>query len=82
MHNSGYTKRPGALYAITPGWPEKELILRGVKPAANTVVTMLGVEGSLGWKAAGDDLVIRMPSLAPEELRSRHAHAFKITGVE
>ena len=77
-----YTKKPGALYAITPGWPEKELILRGVKPAANTVVTMLGLEGSLGWQAAGDDLVIRMPSLTPDELPSRYAHAFKITGVE
>ena len=77
-----FTKKPGALYAITPGWPEQNLVLRDVKPAANTVVTMLGVEGSLGWKATGGNLAVQMPSLGPDELPSRYAHVFKITGVE
>ena len=77
-----FTKKPGALYAITPGWPEQELVLLDVRPAANTVVTMLGVEGSLGWKATGGNLIVQMPSLGPDDLPSRYAHVFKITGVE
>ena len=75
-----FTKKPDALYAITTGWPGKQLGLRGVKAPANAKVTMLGVPGALKASVSGDTLVITMPDLGPGEAPCRHAFAFKIEG--
>ena len=76
-----FTKKPDALYAITAGWPGKELVLRGVKVPAGAVVTMLGVPGNLRVTVSGDTLTITPPELGPEEAPCRHAFAFKIEGA-
>ncbi len=77
-----FTKRPDALYAITPGWPGKQLELRNVKVPAQTTVTMLGVTTPLTAKVDGNKLTITLPELGPEDTPCRHAFAFKITGAE
>lgn len=77
-----FTKKPGALYAITPGWPGPRLVLEDVVPARNTVVTMLGVPGRLTWRRRGNDLVIDTPPLSPDALPCRYAYTFKITGID
>ena len=33
-----FTKKPEALYAITAGWPGKELVLRGVKGSEQPIL--------------------------------------------
>jgi len=76
-----FTKKPDALYAITAGWPGPRLVLRDVRPARNTVVTMLGVPGTLTWRRSGNDLVIDTPRLSPDDLPCRYAYTFKITGI-
>jgi alpha-L-fucosidase len=76
-----FTKKPDALYAITPGWPGATLVLKDVTPAANTVVTMLGVTTALKWRRQGSDLVIETPRLSVDQLPCRYAYTFKITGV-
>jgi len=75
-----FTKKPDALYAITPGWPGKELVLRGIHVPAGTGATMLGVPGVLRSVVAGDTLTITTPELGPEAAPCRHAYAFKIPG--
>jgi alpha-L-fucosidase len=77
-----FTKKPEALYAITPGWPGERLVLTDVQTAANTVVTMLGVAAPLKWKKQGKDLVIETPRLSVDELPCRYAYSFKITGAQ
>lgn len=77
-----FTKKPGALYAITAGWPGKQLVLRGVKAPANAKVTMLGVPGALASVVAGDTVTIATPDLGPGEALCRHAYTFKIEGGE
>ncbi len=77
-----FTKKPNALYAITSGWPGKQLVVRDVQVPANAVVTMLGVEGALKTQLDGTTLTITLPDLGPEEAPCRHAFAFKITGAE
>jgi alpha-L-fucosidase len=77
-----FTKKPGALYAITAGWPGKQLVLRGVKAPANPQVSMLGVPGVLKTSVSGDTLTITTPDLGPEGAPCRHAYAFKITAGE
>ena len=76
-----FTKTPEALYAITPGWPGKKLVLRDIQAPANAVVTMLGVPGRLRSTLNGTTLTIETPDLAPDQAPSRHAFAFKIAGA-
>jgi alpha-L-fucosidase len=77
-----FTKKPDALYAITAGWPGKQLVLRGMRVPAGAVVTMLGVPGALPASLAGDTLTITTPDLGPEGAPCHHAYAFKITGAK
>lgn len=76
-----FTKKPDALYAITPGWPGDTLVLKDLAPAPASVVTMLGVKTPLKWRRRGADLVIETPRLSVDELPCRYAYTFKITGV-
>ena len=77
-----FTKKGAALYAVTPFWPQLELSLKDLTASEDTVVTMLGVEGQLGWRKTEDRIAIRPPALSVDEIPSRFAHTFKITGVE
>jgi alpha-L-fucosidase len=77
-----FTRKPDALYAITAGWPGKQLVLHGVRAPADAKVTMLGVPGTLKTATAGDALAITTPDLGPEEAPCRHAYVFKIQGGE
>jgi alpha-L-fucosidase len=73
-----FTKKPGALYAITPGWPGATLVLRDIKVSGNTKVTLLGYDGKLAHKTNGTTLEIELPSVPFRQ----PAFAFKITGAE
>jgi alpha-L-fucosidase len=77
-----FTQKPGALYAITPGWPGKQLVLREVKVPVNAAVTMLGVPGALNTRVEGSSLLIETPALSPDVVPCRYAYAFKIPGAE
>jgi alpha-L-fucosidase len=77
-----FTSKPGILYAITPGWPGKELVLKDITPSSNTVVTMLGVKGQLKWEAVDGNLVIQVPQLSVDEVPCLYAYSFKVTGIE
>jgi alpha-L-fucosidase len=77
-----FTKKPDALYAITVGWPGKQLVLRNVRMPAGASVSMLGVPGNLPAKAQGSSLIVTMPDLGPEDAPCRHAYAVKIQGGE
>ncbi|MHB9006954.1 MAG: alpha-L-fucosidase [Limisphaerales bacterium] len=76
-----YTKKPDALYAITAGWPGKQLRLRDLKVPVGATVSLLGVDGVLKHSIDGGTLTIQMPDLGPDGAPCRHAYAFKITGA-
>ena len=82
VKNVFFTKKPGALYAITPGWPGAKLVLRDVKVPADSIVTMLGVPGALTRSIDGNTLTITTPDLGPDAAPCRYAYTFKITGAE
>ena len=48
-----FTKKPGVLYAIIPGWPGKTLVLRDINAPNDAAVTMLGVPGGWSTRARG-----------------------------
>ena len=77
-----FTRKPGALYAITPGFPDKQLVLRNVKVPADAIVTLLGVPGQISTRVEGQNLLLEMPALNPDRLPCRHAFVFKIPGGE
>jgi alpha-L-fucosidase len=76
-----FTQKPDALYAISVGWPGKQLVLRNVTVPPGATVTMLGVPGALKTSVSGTTLTITTPDLAPEAAPCRHAFVFKITGA-
>jgi alpha-L-fucosidase len=76
-----FTRKPDALYAITPGWPGRQLVLRGVKVPARAEVIMLGVATPLGAQVQGDVLTIDLPDFDPEDAPCRDAFAFRIEGA-
>ncbi|MEI7728526.1 MAG: alpha-L-fucosidase [Verrucomicrobiota bacterium] len=77
-----FTKKPGALYAITTGWPGKELFVRDITVPANSEITLLGVDQKLKYQVQGTTLTLETPALGPEEAPCHHAFTFKITGAE
>lgn len=75
-----FTKKADALYAITAGWPGRQLVLRDVNVPAKATVTMLGVPGQLKTRRKGTTWTIQVPDLDPDQAPCRYAFAFKIMG--
>jgi alpha-L-fucosidase len=75
-----FTQKPDALYAITAGWPGEKLVLREVKVPAEAAVTMLGVPGTLTWRAVGNDVEVVLPALNPDNAPCRYAYVIKLPG--
>jgi alpha-L-fucosidase len=76
-----FTRTAGALYAITAGWPGRQLVLRGIQAPEGCEVTLLGYGGKISSRAAGDTLTITLPTASPESLPCRYAFAFRIPGA-
>lgn len=77
-----YTAKGDDVYAICLKWPGKELALSAVTPGKTTVVTLLGYEGEVKWKAAKGGMVIEVPQIEPGALAAAPAWTFKITGAK
>ncbi|MCX8155589.1 MAG: hypothetical protein N3J91_03925 [Verrucomicrobiae bacterium] len=67
---------------MTPGWPGRQLVVRDIRVAPGTQVTMLGRAGVLSHRLENGRLVVDLPALGPDEAPCQHAFAFKITGAE
>jgi alpha-L-fucosidase len=76
-----FTKKPDALYAITAGWPGRQLVLRDIMAPDQAKVTMLGVPGELKCRRERNTLAIEVPDLNPDQAPCRYAFAFKIAGA-
>lgn len=77
-----FTRKPGAVYAITSGWLASTITVRNVKFSGEPKVTMLGRPGELKARMQGKDLVIEVPHLQPNELPCRYNYTFKLAGAE
>jgi alpha-L-fucosidase len=75
-----FTQKPDALYAITAGWPDRELLLRSVRAPEGARVTLLGFEGKIKLRISEDSVTIVMPKVGPETLPCRYAYVFRIPG--
>jgi alpha-L-fucosidase len=77
-----FTQKPKALYAISVGWPGKQLVLRDLNVPGDAKVTMLGVPGELKTSIQSNTLTITTPDLGPDAAPCRYAYTFKIVGAQ
>lgn len=80
--NIRYTAKGGAVYVIVKTWPGKELSLTEIKPAKNSSVKMLGMDGNHAWIMKNGKMTIAVPQLSIDEIPCGHAYVFEITGLE
>lgn len=72
-----YTRKGNDIYVICTQWPEKELIVDGIRSARN--VTLLGTDLPVKFKIAKNRLLIQSPKINPANAPCEHAWVFKIT---
>ena len=77
-----FTVKGNNLYAITPAWPGKQMIVKDITPSKETVITLLGMERPLKWEAVKGNLVIQLPALHVDEIPRQEAYVFKISKVQ
>ncbi len=77
-----FTTKPGALYAIFPYWPGKQVTLKQLTAGAGTKVTLLGHAGNLAYKAAGGNIVVDLPAIDLAAFPGKHAYTLKLTDVK
>ncbi|MDX2285853.1 MAG: alpha-L-fucosidase [Bacteroidia bacterium] len=69
------------VYAVSLGWPGKQLKLSAVKPAEGAQVSLLGEDGPVSWDYAKNQLVLTMPPDLARDASKRpckYAFVFKI----
>lgn len=82
-----FTQKSGpsgtTLYAITPGWPGRELVLNDVVTAPDSKVTLLATGEQLAWRQHDGALVVSLPDYQPDQHdeAQSYAYAFSISGV-
>jgi alpha-L-fucosidase len=78
-----YTNAGGHIYAVSLGWPGRQLNLHHVRPQASSEIQLLGYGRPLSWSFDdADGLTITLPEeLQDESSRPcKYAYSFKIRG--
>lgn len=74
-----FTWKNDELFAITPKWPGKELILKDIDPDNKTSVTFIETGEELSWTEMGNHMVIELPDFKPGKFDN--PHSFKISHI-
>ncbi|MEZ5354028.1 MAG: alpha-L-fucosidase [Bryobacteraceae bacterium] len=74
-------KGPGTVYAIVPGWPGASMTLKGVQLGPNGRARLLGAGAPVKHRAAGQDLVLDLPAVAPNGSPVQYAFTIRLDGV-
>jgi len=77
-----YTTRGGNLYAVFFEWPDRELALPVAAPRPGTRITLLGREGALPWRAAGDTLFVDLSGIPYREIPGSWAWTLRLAGYD
>lgn len=75
-----FTRKGDTLYAILPHRPTGEFILKNVKPATETEITVLGQSGKLECRAEGSGLRVTLPP-RPESTQPSYATVLRVSHV-
>jgi len=75
-----YTVKGNDLYVICTKWPEKPIIIPGIKKAGK--VTMLGSQSTVKKSISNNRLSINPPQLNPNNIPSKYAWVFKVADFQ
>ena len=78
-----FTSKGDIVYAITPGWPDKnQFRIRDIAISDNTQVSLLGSDAEIKWEKKGGDLIIYTGRIKVSDLPEiGEMYTFKITKV-
>ncbi len=76
-----FTAKQDTVYAMTPKWPGKTLIIKDIRPSANTEVTLLETGQRLSWKREQGGMHLTLPAFDPDRIKGRTAYAFRISHI-
>lgn len=74
-----FTKKGRSLYVICLDWPDKNIVLEGLRPAGPLEVSMLGSAARVGIKRSGTGIQIIPPQLSPDNYQP--AYIFKLNNI-
>lgn len=77
-----FTSKGKDVYAISPKFPKKQLVIKDIKPSAKTKVTLIGHRGVLEYQYDKGLLVLEVPHLTYDELPCDYLWSFKISNVK
>ena len=80
IDNVFFTKKGTDLYVICTEFPEKPIMVRGIKKAGD--VSMLGFKGKVNFKRSGNNLTIDIPAITPANFNGKYAWVFKINNFQ
>jgi len=75
-----FTAKGDNVYAIVPGWPGKQLVIKDVSAGPGTGAFLLG-GGDLKWSASGNNIVIEMPDIPADSAKTKYAYAIRLHGL-
>jgi alpha-L-fucosidase len=76
-----FTAKGDDVYAIVPGWPGKQLVIRDALATPGMTVTLLG-GGELKWSAPGNNVVVEMPDIPADSAKTSYAYAIRLHGLQ
>ena len=75
-----FTAKGDDVFAVIPGWPGKQFVLKDASAGPGMSVAMLG-GGGLKWSATGGNIVIEMPDLPADSAKTQYAYAIRLRGL-
>jgi alpha-L-fucosidase len=76
-----FTSKGNDVYAIVPGWPGRQLVIKDAASPAAMKATLLGSQAALKWTARGKDLVVDMPTAPGDAAKAQYALVVKLEGL-
>jgi alpha-L-fucosidase len=79
-----FTSKDDSLFAMTPRWPGKELVIKDVSPSKDCTVELLATGEKLEWKKSDGNMVIEMPDFDPNKIapEMQYLYVFKINRLK
>jgi len=78
-----FTQKDNNVYAMMPSWPaSNKITINDIKLTKSSKITMLGVEGELDFKLAGESVEVTLPTLLPGKLPAEHVWTLKVENAK
>ena len=74
-----FTKKGNDLYVLCTEWPERSIVLKGIRSGAGVKVELLGSSAAVSLRSSGGNTTIVPPRLSPDDYQP--AYVFKISNI-